>query len=138
MKEQDLIDLGFEKKYGDSFYYYEYNISSICFISNDDGNAASVGWHVEFLECDDIKLSSRGEIEDLFDILRKPTPTHYSNSNDYDLIDIISDYGLNFNRGNIIKYVFRAGKKDNEIQDLNKAMDYLRREIKICQKNQEI
>jgi hypothetical protein len=62
---------------------------------------------------------------------------HYDNGKDYDLIDVISDYNLNFNRGNIIKYVARAGKKDNELQDLRKAMDYLQREIEILSKAQE-
>lgn len=62
---------------------------------------------------------------------------HYDNGKDYDLIDVISDYNLNFNRGNIIKYVARAGKKENELQDLRKAMDYLQREIEILTKAQE-
>tara|TARA_R100000544_G_C2226259_1_gene60935 strand:- start:2795 stop:3028 length:234 start_codon:yes stop_codon:yes gene_type:complete len=46
-----------------------------------------------------------------------------------DVIDFCQIYQLNFTRGNIIKYVTRAGKKDNEIQDLNKALEYLKREI---------
>ena len=61
----------------------------------------------------------------------KSTQFHYDNGKDYDLIDVISDYGLNFNRGNIVKYVCRAGKKDDEIRDLEKALDYLKREIEI-------
>ena len=54
---------------------------------------------------------------------------HYEATGEYDLIDIISDYKLNFNRGNVLKYVIRAGKKDDELQDLNKALDYIQREI---------
>lgn len=61
----------------------------------------------------------------------KATQPHYDNGKDYDLIDVISDYSLNFNRGNVIKYVARAGKKDNELQDLLKAVDYLNREIDV-------
>ena len=36
-----------------------------------------------------------------------------------------------FDLGNVIKYVTRAGKKENnsELQDLNKAMEYLKRRI---------
>ena len=41
----------------------------------------------------------------------------------------IKHYDLNFNLGNVIKYVCRAGKKDNEIQDLEKAIEYLEREL---------
>jgi hypothetical protein len=62
---------------------------------------------------------------------------HYDNGKDYDLIDVISDYKLNFNRGNIIKYVARAGKKENELKDLRKALDYLQREIEILSKQQQ-
>ena len=59
----------------------------------------------------------------------KATQVHYQTGKDYDIIDVCKDYALNFNRGNIIKYVARAGKKDNELQDLRKALDYLQREI---------
>jgi len=57
-------------------------------------------------------------------------PSHYDNKSGYDVIDIAKHYNLNFNRGNMVKYIFRAGKKDNELQDLKKALDYLQREIK--------
>tara|TARA_R100000935_G_C2782066_1_gene142144 strand:- start:335 stop:550 length:216 start_codon:yes stop_codon:yes gene_type:complete len=57
------------------------------------------------------------------------TPEHYESGEDYDLIDVIKHYNLNFNLGNVIKYVCRAGKKENEIQDLEKAIDYLEREL---------
>jgi len=60
----------------------------------------------------------------------KATQTHYDNGKDYDIIDVCKDYNLNFNRGNIIKYVARAGKKQDELGDLLKALDYLQREIK--------
>ena len=56
-------------------------------------------------------------------------PTHYDNGKEYDLIDVINDYNVNFCRGNVIKYVVRAGKKKDELQDLLKAKDYLEREI---------
>ena len=54
---------------------------------------------------------------------------HYEATGEYDLIDVIQDYQLNFNRGNVVKYIIRAGKKDNELQDLYKAKDYIEREI---------
>ena len=58
------------------------------------------------------------------------TPSHYDNGKSYDVIDFCNDYKLNFNRGSAIKYISRAGKKDNEIQDLKKAIDFIQREIK--------
>ena len=54
---------------------------------------------------------------------------HYENGKGYDVIDFIKDYNLNFNRGNIIKYISRADKKNHELIDLLKAKDYLEREI---------
>lgn len=36
---------------------------------------------------------------------------------------------FNFNRGNAIKYIWRAGFKENEIEDLKKAIQYLEFEI---------
>ena len=59
------------------------------------------------------------------------TPIHYDSGQDYDLIDIASHYQLNFFRFNVLKYICRAGKKHNELQDLEKAVDYLQREIKM-------
>lgn len=64
------------------------------------------------------------------------TPIHYDSGLDYDLIDIASHYQLNFFRFNVLKYICRAGKKHNELQDLEKAVDYLQREIKNIRENQ--
>ena len=44
-------------------------------------------------------------------------------------IELIEAFDLNFARGNIIKYVARAKLKNNELEDLEKALYYLKREI---------
>jgi len=62
---------------------------------------------------------------------------HYENGKGYDIIDVCKDYDLNFNRGNVMKYVARAGKKSDELQDLKKALDYLQREIEYLQIKQQ-
>jgi len=67
----------------------------------------------------------------------KATQIHYQTGKDYDIIDVCKDYSLNFNKGNILKYVARAGKKDNELQDLRKALDYLQREIAYLEDKQK-
>lgn len=59
----------------------------------------------------------------------KGTQIHYEGNGQYDVIDIINDYRLNFCRGNILKYVIRAGRKEDELGDLIKAKDYLEREL---------
>lgn len=61
-------------------------------------------------------------------------PQHYPQ--EYDVIDFVADNTLNFNEGNVIKYVVRARKKGTHIQDLEKAIDYLQRELKIVREQQ--
>lgn len=55
-------------------------------------------------------------------------PSHYCGKK-YEVIDLIDDFGLNFNKGNALKYLLRAGHKDDYVQDLQKAIWYLNREI---------
>ncbi len=57
-------------------------------------------------------------------------PSHYADGK-IEVIDFIEDKKLNFNLGNVVKYVARAGKKDKskELEDLKKALWYLEREI---------
>jgi hypothetical protein len=61
-------------------------------------------------------------------------PPHYENGTDKDVIDFCYDYSLNFCKGSAVKYIARAGKKDNEIDDLKKAIAFLQREIKKLEK----
>ena len=58
-------------------------------------------------------------------------PSHY-NTGKYEVIDVIEDWGLGYHKGNVVKYIARAGKKQNnsELADLKKAAWYLKREIK--------
>jgi hypothetical protein len=57
-------------------------------------------------------------------------PKHYGGKdNPYEAIKVIEAWDLGFNLGNTLKYISRAGKKDNIIQDLEKALFYLDREI---------
>lgn len=57
-------------------------------------------------------------------------PSHYK-AGEFDVIAFCQKHNLNFDVGNVIKYVTRAGKKkdNSELQDLNKAMEYLKRRI---------
>ena len=43
--------------------------------------------------------------------------------------DFIRDQELNFHLGNVIKYVCRAGHKFDDIDDLEKAIHYLKNEV---------
>lgn len=56
------------------------------------------------------------------------SPKHYTtNPSGIECIEV-TEY-FNFNKGNAIKYIWRAGDKGNEIQDLQKAAWYIQREI---------
>jgi hypothetical protein len=57
-------------------------------------------------------------------------PQHYGGAdNPYEAIKVIEAWEVGFNLGNTLKYISRAGKKDDTIQDLEKALFYLDREI---------
>lgn len=61
------------------------------------------------------------------------TPSHYTTNTSLDVIDVCKMYDLNFNKGNVIKYVCRSGKKESEVKDILKAIEYLNRELKHLQ-----
>lgn len=58
-------------------------------------------------------------------------PQHYQNK--IEVIEFIEAWNLNFHLGNVVKYICRAGRKDptTEIEDLKKAMFYLKRWIEL-------
>lgn len=64
-------------------------------------------------------------LNEVYDVVDKPP--HYQGKK-FETIDIIEDFELGFHLGNAIKYILRAGKKDNKFQDLKKAIWYLERE----------
>jgi len=57
-------------------------------------------------------------------------PAHYGGQEDtYEAIKVIEAWGLGFHLGNTIKYIARADKKGNMLEDLRKARWYLDRFI---------
>ena len=57
---------------------------------------------------------------DINEIKHVMTPKHYDNQQQYDVIDIIKDYDLNFNEGNAVKYIVRASRKGAHLEDHEK------------------
>lgn len=55
-------------------------------------------------------------------------PEHY-NRGAFETIDVIEDWGLNFNVGNAVKYISRYKHKGKPVEDLRKAIWYLNREL---------
>ena len=65
-------------------------------------------------------------------------PKHYlGKDHPYEAIKVIEAWGVNFNIGNVLKYLCRCGRKDVEIQELEKAAWYLNREIENRKKVEE-
>lgn len=58
-------------------------------------------------------------------------PKHYTEGRKYEPKDVISDWGLNFNLGSAVKYISRAGRKGDIIEDLQKAKEFLQFEIDV-------
>lgn len=71
-------------------------------------------------------------------------PSHYTTGK-IEVIDFIEDKELNFNLGNVVKYVSRCGKKKSTgksldakaLEDLKKARWYIDREITTREKGME-
>ena len=68
---------------------------------------------------------------------KSENPAHYSKGREIQPIDVIEDMGFlyNFCIGNVIKYVMRAGRKGDAIEDLKKAKDYIERAIHAKENN---
>lgn len=57
-------------------------------------------------------------------------PPHYGGEdNPHEAIKVIEAWGLGFCLGNTVKYIARAGRKGDAIEDLEKARWYIDREL---------
>lgn len=56
-------------------------------------------------------------------------PAHYKSAGGIEAIDVIESFGLGFHLGNVVKYVLRAGRKEEIVKDLRKARWYLDRKV---------
>ena len=56
-------------------------------------------------------------------------PAHYVEDREHEPVDVILDWNLPYCLGNVVKYIARAGRKDDRLQDLKKAAWYLQKEI---------
>lgn len=56
-------------------------------------------------------------------------PSHYTAGRKHEPKDVIRDWELNFNLGSAVKYISRAGRKGDKIEDLEKARQFLDFEI---------
>lgn len=130
---------------------FEYNIYSLCLKFNTDNSDtySDLWWWFNYGVNEPIKTLVKMDIfgyevigkqsktnldtikESGFFVVSSTnnTPPHYQGS--IQPIDLINAQDLNFNLGNVVKYVCRAGKKQGEniLTDLEKAKDYIDFEI---------
>ncbi len=64
-------------------------------------------------------------------------PKHYGGDNIYETIKVIEAWELDFHLGNVVKYISRAGKKLDTLEDLKKARWYLDRKISLLESQKQ-
>lgn len=73
------------------------------------------------------------KVDEVLGSMREPEkinhPSHYGGDTTYEAIKVIEAWGLGFCLGNAVKYICRAGKKGEALEDLKKARWYLERAI---------
>lgn len=99
----------------DCFKPKEKEHSSNCTISSEERNKTFTNGNYGFEEIDMVNH-----------------PPHYQHG--IEPIEFIESHNLNFNLGNVIKYISRAPYKGTELEDLKKAKRYLEREIERMEK----
>lgn len=121
-------DLEVDKEYG-------------CLISNSEMvKLKGQIFEIEAISCDDDKLIGLKDenrfnwtefmlepVEEKEDLVNHPK--HYTYSN-HEPIDVIKAWNLDFDLGNVVKYIARCEHKGNKLLDLQKALEYLQHEIK--------
>ncbi len=63
------------------------------------------------------------------------TPSYYTGKSGIKAIDVIHDFDLTHCKASALEYILRSGKKDDEIQDLRKAINHLNMEIERLEKD---
>ena len=74
------------------------------------------------------KIRLQGNIERQPEVDMVNSPPHYT-AGGVETIDFIEAKNLNYNLGNAVKYITRAGLKGDRAEDLQKAKWYIEREI---------
>ena len=81
------------------------------------------------------KMQKAKEHKEIMNSLKKETVNHPDHYNEgIETIDYIESWGMDFNQGNVIKYVSRYKLKGG-LEDLKKAQWYLERLIQLEEKN---
>jgi hypothetical protein len=72
MKEQDIIDLGFTKEFGDNFHYYTYDFArGFSLITQASDEVVDNKWVVEVFETSTIRFTNKKPVKKLIKIINK-------------------------------------------------------------------
>ena len=64
-------------------------------------------------------------------------PSHYAEGRRYEPVDVIADWELDFCLGSAVKYLARAGRKNDIVEDLEKAVWYINYKIEEIKRKKE-
>lgn len=78
-------------------------------------------------DCPTMTISEPQTVGQNYDTVSNPS--HYCDGRTIQPWDAIADWGLNFDRGSAVKYIARAGRKNDELEDLKKARAFLDHDI---------
>lgn len=93
--------------------------------------------NVDCINADDIVTVPDCNISDKIRVDPNPiSPEHYKRLSP-EPKDVIRSWGLNFNLGSAVKYISRAGYKDEIVQDLKKAQQFIQFEIDYLEGDKE-
>ena len=93
------------------------------------------GAYNECVSCETLDCPKYKKIDHLIDMVTRPS--HYCYS-EYEPKDVIRAWELNFNLGSAVKYIARAGRKDDILQELNKAKQFIEFEIEAIEKERAV
>lgn len=95
----------------------------------DDKYIKFMAWYLR-KEKPEIKNTEETQEKDIIN-----HPEHYTKGG-IEVRDFIDSWHLDFNSGNVIKYIVRAPYKGTELQDLKKAQNYLNHLIELKEKEE--
>jgi hypothetical protein len=98
----------------------------------------------DIVRCSDCTCTQSRELTHegyLLKILHEPYssvdhPSHYGGDTTYEAIKVIEAWRLNFNLGNVVKYICRVDAKGLPLENLEKARFYIDREIQLRKDSQ--
>ncbi len=117
----------FKKSHGDTHIHK--SVSPMSVHISKDGSVVTIE-HTKKIVAETTAAHKRDlPAVNIHSTVEKIHPNHYKTQNGKQVIDFIEKYCIDFRLGNAVKYLMRAGKKQNETfyDDINKAIWHINR-----------